>query len=52
MLDTELDTELQVRFHKSGVEEKNHLPQPSGHTACDTAQDTVGFQDCKRQQKY
>ena len=39
---------LQVGSHQSGAEGQNHLPQPAGHSAFDTAQDTVGLLGCKR----
>jgi len=44
---TELDAGLQVGSHQSGVEGRNHFPQPVGHAAFDAAQDTVGLLGCK-----
>lgn len=38
-----MDATLQVGSHESGVEVENHVPQPSGHTSCDVAQDMVGL---------
>lgn len=38
-----MDATLQVGSHESGVEVENHIPQPSGHTSCDVAQDMVGL---------
>lgn len=39
----ELNTIFQVETHESGVERKNHLPQPTGHTSFFAAQDTIGL---------
>ncbi|KAK4829762.1 hypothetical protein QYF61_006486 [Mycteria americana] len=44
----ELDTVLQVGWHKSRVEGENHHPRPAGHASFDAAQDTVDFLGCKR----
>jgi len=44
----ELDAELQVGSHESGVKGQNALPRPAGHASLDAAQDTVGFLGCKR----
>jgi len=38
---------LQVGSHKSGVEGRSLLPQPSGDTSLDATHDTVGFLGCK-----
>jgi len=43
----ELDTELQVGSHKSGVKRQNPLPRPAGHASPYAAQDMVGFLGCK-----
>lgn len=37
---------LQVEHYESGVEEDDHIPCPSGHTAFDTARDVVGCLVC------
>jgi len=44
----DLDAELPVGSHQSGVDGQSDLPQPAGHASLGAAQDTVGFLGCKR----
>lgn len=39
----ELDTELQVGSHQSGVEKQNPLPLPASHSGFAAVQDMFGF---------
>lgn len=43
LIGPDVNAVLQVGSHERGIEVKNHIPQPPGHTSCDTAQDMVGI---------